>query len=273
MKGFPVRMRRTMAATVMAGSLAASGLALAEPKTKRDLSVEQAPIADCGEGPDYPASDIQVSVVLDHEDGAYAIGDTVSLQARATRDAYLTVLEVGSSGKVHIIFPNRYQQDARVSANQTVRIPSDESRFRIRVGGPAGREVVKVFATREPLNYFAQQRLVQDGPYYATRADAKSVARDLSMELHERHGSGFGAATQILEIGAHDGRPGASVEADATFGTDSADASVSLGPTGVPAIRAGSGGAGGSATGGGTGGAGGKGGDAILCQGCVVIPK
>jgi TPR repeat protein len=202
MSKFPFYFSRVVLATALVGSLAAAGPAFAGGKKAvvRDLSVEQAPIAEVGEGPDYPRSDIDVTAWTDHEDGHYNIGDTVALFVRASRDAYITVLDVGTSGKVHIIFPNRYQDDNRVPAMDTIRIPGEDSRFRIRVGGPTGREVIKVFATREPLTYFAAQRLVREGAYYTVPGESKSIARDLSVEIRERHHSDYGAATQVLEI-------------------------------------------------------------------------
>lgn len=251
-----------LSTAVMAGSLAPSNSAFAENASRRDLSVEQAPIANCGEGADAPSSNIQVSATLNHADGLYGVGDTLTLQVRASQDAYITVLEVGTSGKVHIIFPNRYQENNRVSANEIVAIPSDESHFRIRVGGPAGRDVIKVFATYEPLSVLARQRLVQEGAYYTTPQNARSLARDLTVELHEKHKSEFGTSTQIFEIVNRDGR---NAYVEQSMRNDG-------GPVKAPLVQGGSGGSGGnsSASGAGTGG---KGGDAILCQNCILIPK
>lgn len=274
MSRFPIHFRRTLTAAVIFPAVVLAGPAFAEKGAKRDLSVEQAPIADVGVGPEYPASNIQVVATLDHADAAYNVGDTVTLQVRASKDAYITVLEVGTSGKVHIIFPNQFQENNRVPANEVVRIPSDKSSFRIRVGGPSGRDVIKVFATSEPLDTFAQQRLIHEGPYYTTSENARSIARDLSVELHEKHKDEFGTATQIFDIVERDGRPGANVVVDDSAGRVGGGASVTVAPNGAASVQAGSGGAGGNAAGPGTtGGSGGKGGDAILCKGCVIIPK
>lgn len=273
MSRFPIQFPRALSAAVLVCSLMSSGSALAENAARRDLTVEQAPIADCGEGANAPTSDIQVSATLNHADAVYSVGDTVTIQVRANEDAYVTVLEVGTSGKVHIIFPNAYQNVNCIRANTVVSIPTDDSRFRIRVGGPAGRDVIKVFATREPLSIFAQQKLVQEGPYFTTSENARTLARDLTVELREKHKSDFGVATQIFAIVDHDGVPGASVHVDQPYVNGGGDASVRISPSGAPIVQGGHGGPGGDSTGGGPAGSGGKGGDAILCQGCVVIPK
>lgn len=272
MNKFPKRLWLALSAAILVSSLTSVNSAFAEGVIRRDLSVEQAPIANCGEGSDYPSSNIQVWATLNHADGVYAVGDTVTLQVRASQDAYITVLEVGTSGKVHIIFPNAYQENNRIPANELVAIPADESRFRIRVGGPAGRDVIKVFATREPLDVLAQQRLIHEGPYYTTSENARSLARDLTVELKEKHKSEFGTVAQIFEIVDRDGHGGR--DAFVTRPGDGGDASVRVSPTGAPIVQGGSGGSGGNAVGpNATAGNGGRGGDAILCQNCVVIPK
>jgi hypothetical protein len=274
MRKISVHMRRAFSAAVIFPAVVLAGPAFAEKGARRDLTVEQAPIANCGVGPGYSASKIQVAATLDHADGIYSVGDAVVLQVRASEDVYITVLEVGSSGKVHIIFPNQFQRNNRIRANEAVRIPTDDSSFRIRVGGPAGRDVIKVFATREPLDTLAQQRLTSEGPYYTTNRNARSLARDLSVELREKHKNEFGTAIQIFKIVAPNGSPGASVAVDESGGRPGGDASVSAAPDGAATVQAGAGGAGGGGAGPGTrGGDGGKGGDAILCKGCVVIPK
>jgi hypothetical protein len=273
MNRFPIQFRLALSAAVLAGSLASSGSAFAENAARRDLSVEQAPIADCGEGSDASSSNIRVSATLNHAEAIYKVGEMVTLQVRASEDAYITVLEVGTSGKVHIIFPNAYQENNRIQANHVVAIPTDESRFRIRVSGPAGRDVIKVFATREPLNVFSQQRLIQEGPYYTTSENARSLARDLTVELREKPKSDFGAATQIFAIVDGDGRDGANVYVDRPAVNNGGDGSVRYSPSGAATIQGGPGGSGGNATNGGPAGSGGRGGDAVLCQGCVVIQK
>jgi hypothetical protein len=270
---FPIQFRLTLSAVVLAGSLASSEAVLAENAARRDLTVEQAPIADCGEGSNAPTSNIQVSATLNHPEAVYSVGETVTLQVRANEDAYITVLEVGTSGKVHIIFPNAYQNVNRIKANNVVSIPTDDSKFRIRVGGPAGRDVIKVFATREPLSVFAQQKLVQEGPYFTASDNARTLARDLTVELREKHKSDFGVATQIFAIVDRDGSAGANVHVDQPAPHHGGEASVHLSPSGAPIVQGGSGGGGGDSANGGPAGSGGKGGDAILCQGCVVIPK
>lgn len=274
MKKAAIIFGRSLSAAILLPAVLLAGPALADKGARRDLTVEQAPIADVGTGPEFSASKIQVEATLDHPDGVYAVGDNVRLQVRASEDAYITVLEVGTSGKVHIIFPNQFVNVNRIQANTVVSIPMDDSNFRIRVSGPAGRDVIKVFATREPLDTLAQQKLISEGPFFTAKDNARSIARDLTVELHEKHKDGFGTAVQIFEIVEGPGRPGVNVMVDDSGGRAGGNASVVVGPNGAANVQAGSGGAGGNATGPNTvGGSGGKGGDAILCKGCVIIPK
>lgn len=273
MKRAAIVFGRTMTAAIILPAVILAGPALADKGARRDLTVEQTPIVEVGAGPEFSASKIQVEATLDHPNSVYAVGENVRLQVRASEDAYITVLEVGTSGKVHVIFPNQFVNSNRIAANNVVSIPMDDSNFRIRVSGPAGRDVIKVFATREPLDTLAQQKLISEGPFFTAKDNARSIARDLTVELHEKHKDEFGTAVQIFEI-VEPGRPGVSVTVDDSGGRAGGNASVVVGPNGAANVQAGSGGAGGNATGPNTvGGPGGKGGDAILCKGCVIIPK
>lgn len=81
------------------------------------------------------------------------IGDEIVLRFTAERDCYVTLLNVGTSGKISVLFPNQFQPDAWVQAGQTYRTGEPGAMpFRIRAAGPPGRELVKAIATMEPLD-------------------------------------------------------------------------------------------------------------------------
>ncbi len=82
--------------------------------------------------------------------GIFNIGDELSITATVDRDCWLTLLDIGSSGNIIVLFPNKYQPDNKVTAGQPIQIPA--SGYKIRVGGPAGTETIKAFATLDPLD-------------------------------------------------------------------------------------------------------------------------
>ena len=149
----------------------------------RDLSVEQAAVytvqAPAGAGADA----LDVTAWVDHADSTYAVGETVRLFVKASKDAYLTVLNVGASGRTTVLLPNAHQPETRVPAGQVVEVPPPGSGARIQVGGPTGRELVKVIATTRPTPLFAAVKTTGAGPFTALDADTRSVARDLQVVM------------------------------------------------------------------------------------------
>ncbi len=188
--------RRALAAAAVL-ALCNAGDLLAQ---NRDLTVEQESIADIGEGPRAQSSNIKVAAWVDRQDGVYRPGDSLTLQVKANRSAYITVVDVGTSGRVHVVFPNKYQRNNHVQAHEVVQIPEEGARVRFTVNGPSGREVLKVFATERPIDYFDVHRLAEAGAYYSVPGDARSIARDLSVELNDTRRAEYGVATKVVRI-------------------------------------------------------------------------
>ncbi len=150
---------------------------------RKDLAVVQRPIADVTP----PPSDIRVTAWVNHDDNIYQVGDDVTLFVRVNREAYVTIIDVGTSGKVHVIFPNRFQRNNRVRANQTIRIPGRNANFDFRVGGPPGIELIKVIATTSPDPIFDVRDLTDVGPFKAVAKSADAVAKDLEVVWRPDH--------------------------------------------------------------------------------------
>ena len=181
---------------LLAGLLAVTSPAFAlEPNTK-DLTVEQRPIAEV----EAPHSDLMVSAWVDRADKTYRVGDTLTLFVKVNQDAYIHVIDVGTSGKVTIVFPNEHQTDNRVRAFQVVQIPARDAGFRFRVGGVAGAELLKIVATTRPEPLFAEQQAVAVGPFRQLDARADAVARDLSVEIDETDDDAFATLNEVVHI-------------------------------------------------------------------------
>ena len=70
--------------------------ASAQQSITRDLTVEQRDLAAVI----APQSDLKVTAWVDKQDDTYKPGDTLQLFVKANSDAYITVIDVGTSGKV-----------------------------------------------------------------------------------------------------------------------------------------------------------------------------
>jgi hypothetical protein len=152
----------------------------------RNLTVEQNALYTTSAPAPAVAGTEPLAVVawVDHADNTYAVGERVRLFVQANKDAYITVLNVGASGQTTVLFPNAYQTETRVAANQVVEVPSPNSGASIRVGGPTGRELIKVVASTNPTPLFAAGAAQTAGLFTTLKADSRSVARDLQVAMN-----------------------------------------------------------------------------------------
>ncbi len=196
---FKTRSKAILAIAAMAITLPLAGPAgadIASGPGEKDLTVEQRPMADLQANP----SDLKVSVWVDHKDNTYRAGDKVILSVKANKDAYLTILDVGTSGKVHIIFPNKYQTTNRVTAGQVVQVPGADAHFDFQVTGPAGFELIKVFATTSAKPLIDPDLTSVAGPYKAVSKPAGSLAKDLAVVLREDTQNQWAEYSKVIKI-------------------------------------------------------------------------
>jgi hypothetical protein len=90
-------------------------------------------------------------------------GDEVIINVKATRDCFLTVLNLSADDSVRILFPNRWQTDCFIAADIEMEIPEKsfrESGFHVRVANLPGHnidnEIVKVIATKQKINILSE---------------------------------------------------------------------------------------------------------------------
>lgn len=88
------------------------------------------------------------------EKPTYAVGEKVTFFFEAERDCYLTLLDIGTSGKLTVLFPNQYEKNNFVPRGRRVAVPEPHYGFDIDVSGPTGTERVKAIVTTEPFTLF-----------------------------------------------------------------------------------------------------------------------
>ena len=84
--------------------------------------------------------------------GKYRIGDKIVVYFRSDEDCYLTLFNIGTSGKLTILFPNYLFQNNFTRADRIYAIPGDEYPFEYELSGPPGVEKIKAIATTSKLN-------------------------------------------------------------------------------------------------------------------------
>jgi hypothetical protein len=104
-----------------------------------------------------------VRVEVDHPDHVYRQGDAILISVRSERAGYLYLFYCDASQQVTCLFPNEVQDENCVPANETIVIPDQRARFKLRVGPPFGNEVLKAVVTTEPLESLDPNTLVKGG--------------------------------------------------------------------------------------------------------------
>jgi len=132
-----------------------------------------------------PKPGFAVNVKLDKGDLAMVpFGDAVSISIEPERDCYVHVLNIGTSGKITLLFPSEFEGDNFVKAGQKYTIPSTDE-YEIRVGPPAGEERVKVIATTQkiPLDQLNPENMASPIKTYDTGAAdlLQRFMKDLSL--------------------------------------------------------------------------------------------
>lgn len=175
-----------LALLLAAGSAVGASLASAETvdDMARDLVPAQKPLYELGGI--APEAGAAVEAWVDRPERVYAVGQQLKIFVRPRQTSYITVLNVGTSGRVAVIFPNFHQRDIEVRAGQTVSIPAGSADWTIEVAGPPGIEVIKVIASREPLKLPEILKLAgtsPEEPLVSLGRSGEEVARDLVPQI------------------------------------------------------------------------------------------
>jgi hypothetical protein len=111
---------------------------------------------------------------------SYREGDTLYVQVATEEEAYVYVLYQQADGKIFQIFPNDEQRENQIPARQVVQIPAaDNDLFRWVVGPPFGKEVIKVLASKQPLEGLSDPALREKFFNRLSPAQAKGIALEL----------------------------------------------------------------------------------------------
>lgn len=145
---------------------------------------------------------LNVRTWVNRKNATYRIGDSVTFFVKVNKNAYITLLDIGTTGKTHIIFPNKYSKTNFVRAGTTLSIPRRNDGFRIKVEGIRGREVVKVIATTKPVTIIPKKYLSRTGYFKEiSTKDLRVVATHINNTLNnKRHPREWDEFTKIINI-------------------------------------------------------------------------
>lgn len=200
---------------VMAQSVCATALAdgvakdFSLPEAK-DIIVEQQDIYTISPGVDnnnqsadstnnaIPAA---VTIWVNHKNNTYAIGDQVIINAKAKRDGYLTLIDVGTSGKIRQLFPNKHQSNNFLKKGDIIQVPAKKANFRYTVTGPTGTELIKAIMTTEQGNIYGKSsNSFNNDIYPLTSLTSKALRKDIVTELNTNHQGGWSEYNKVIRI-------------------------------------------------------------------------
>jgi hypothetical protein len=177
-------MMRILKPLVLATLPLVTSPALAQEARLRDLTVDQANVFHAPM-PRYSGSQSEgfkksprASLLLDRPNATYAVGETVKLLLTLDEDGYVTVLDVGPTGRVTQLFPNEYQTDPHLFANRPVEIGGNAG-DKVVVTRPVGVELIKVLFCRSPIPLGPQTQFRSGGPFRTLDGGAQTLVRDL----------------------------------------------------------------------------------------------
>lgn len=155
----------------------------AKAQTVRDLSPEQTQVFNAGLA---KPNSLSILALLDRANATYGLGDIVRLAVKSNEDAYVTVFNIGASGKVTQLFPNAFQTENRIKAGETLEIPSQASGTQIKVSGPVGAELIKVIATSKPVTIIPDKNFqAGTGIFRSLEGGADALNRDLAVMVEK----------------------------------------------------------------------------------------
>ncbi|HPE70235.1 MAG TPA: DUF4384 domain-containing protein, partial [Thermotogota bacterium] len=104
-----------------------------------------------------PQADYRVDISLNKPAGSvYAPGENVGINVTPNRDSFIMIWNMSPTGKVHMIFPNQYDQDNFVAGGTTLSLP--RSGYKYQCEGP-GTEWVQVIASTRQFSEFSSWKV------------------------------------------------------------------------------------------------------------------
>lgn len=167
-----------------------------EESTSKDLTLEQKPVFDVQ--PSRPAaSGLTVSAWTDKN--TFQSGEAVRLHVKPSHAAYITVIDVGTSGSKHQIYPNANDPARLVAAGETLTIPSTDT-YNFNVGGPSGKELLKVVATEDPSPVVPDQDRSKGLVFDEVASNTGDLAKDLVIQLNTQHDGKAATYNKVIQI-------------------------------------------------------------------------
>ena len=138
----------------------------------------------------------KIAVWTDKTD--YTIGDKLVVRFKADRSCYVTIFNLGSSGQITVLFPNRFYATNYVKKDEEHAIPGRFQNFTINAQGPAGIEKLKIFATEANVPLLPEQYNVS--AFRSLDPEERSVTRDLAVTIKNLDNTAWAEGSFEFEV-------------------------------------------------------------------------
>jgi hypothetical protein len=124
----------------------------------------------------------QIKLATAEKKDTYKTGEMVSLFFTADRDCFVYLIDIGTSGKVHVLFPNKWEPVNKAEKGKIYKIPAEGSKVVFKVHAPEGTNYLKAIATLKPVESLASVNRKADDPF-AELTNPTERFKDVGLEL------------------------------------------------------------------------------------------
>ncbi len=140
---------------------------------------------------------LRISVWADHEDSTYRIGEKAVFFFKTNVDAYVTLLNIGTSGTITVLFPNSWDKKNFVQGGKVYRLPPKSADYRFDMTGPPGTEVLKAIATLDAHDFSG--RLPSAGDFRQVKGSGSDyLERDIKPVLDKKKKQDWAEYTKVI---------------------------------------------------------------------------
>lgn len=107
---------------------------------------------------DNPGQSKPLNFAFEGGQTEFRIGRPIAFSVTSPMDGYLTIVDLGTDGKVVLLYPEESGTN-RVKAGQVVRMPPSDH---FEATAPSGRGLVRAFVTQKPLDLKFKENVAQD---------------------------------------------------------------------------------------------------------------
>lgn len=149
-----------------------------------------------------PRPAFKINATLDKGDLATVdIGDTIDISLRPNRNCYVHVLNIGSSGKITLLFPSQFEPNNFVKAGQKYTIPSTDE-YAIQQMGPPGEERIKIIATTQQIPLSGLNPENMDSPVKTYNTSAPELLQRFMKDLRIMPRNKWSTETVMFTVNA-----------------------------------------------------------------------